>query len=262
MLESACHAGSCFVTLTYDDQNLPKGGNLDISHTQKWLKRLRKELSPEKIRYFLVGEYGDENQRPHYHAAIFGLDPVHVGLNDSTSGLVNKTWGKGHTYVGTLTKDSASYIAGYVTKKLTNKDDPYVQKILNGRSPEFARMSLGGRGKSGGIGFPAIQNIANAYDNSAALDTIVRDYDVASVLQHGKNKYPLGRYLKSKLRRALGYGYALQEDAFKVAQIQMQGVQKADEEAAQKINENLLAIRDQKIHNLVAKSKIKGTKSL
>lgn len=262
MLESAMHAGSCFVTLTYDEKNLPKEQNLEISHAQKWLKRLRKQLSPEKIRYFLVGEYGDETQRPHYHAAIFGLDPVYTGQASDTSQLINKTWGKGNTMVGTLTTQSASYIAGYVTKKLTNKNDPFVQKKLAGRNPEFARMSLGGKNKSGGIGAPAITSISDAYDNSTALDTIIQNHDVGSALRHGKNLYPLGRYLKSKLRKGLGYGSKLQADAFAIAQIKMQGLQKADVLLAKEINQNPFDIQKQKILNLEVKSKIKGIKSL
>lgn len=262
VLESAMHVGSCFVTLTYDEKNLPNGGNLEPTHSQKWLKRLRKELSPEKIRYFLVGEYGDESQRPHYHAAIFGLDPIHTQSFDSTSELINKTWGKGHTMVGTLTMESASYIAGYVTKKLTNKNDPYVSKKLAGRNPEFARMSLGGRTKSGGIGALAVGNIAAAYGDSAALDSIVDNFDVGSTLLHGRARYPLGRYLKSKLRKALGYGEKLCTDAFLAAQLKMQVLQKMDAEAAAKINQNVFDIQKQKILNLESKAAIKGMKSL
>lgn len=203
MLESAVHAGSCFVTLTYTKESIPKGETLDPSQTQLWLKRLRKELSPEKIRYFLVGEYGDKTSRPHYHAALFGLDQITGGGNDGRSGLVQKTWGLGHTFVGDLSPESASYIAGYVTKKMTNKND----ERLNGRYPEFARMSNGGgKSMSGGIGNPAVQSIADALSTSTVLDSIVKLNDVPGVLKYGKKAFPLGRYLKGVLREKMGFG--------------------------------------------------------
>jgi len=44
---------------------------------QLFIKRLRKEQDSRgssKIKYYLVGEYGDLTKRPHYHAAIFGED--------------------------------------------------------------------------------------------------------------------------------------------------------------------------------------------
>jgi len=130
--EQRSHEFSSFATLTYADEHLPRGQTVVPKHTQDWLKRLRDLLGPTRpIRYYLVGEYGDESQRPHYHAALFGLSH----LEHET---LARSWPMGHTLLGTLTKESAQYVAGYVTKKMTAPDDPR----LNGRHPEFARMSL------------------------------------------------------------------------------------------------------------------------
>jgi len=140
MLESYKHAENSFLTLTYDDEHLPARGSLDPSHTQKWLKRFRKAIAPRKVRFYLVGEYGDQSQRPHYHAALFGVGPDGIVVNNeycSVPDIVSRTWGKGHVMLGSLTSASAQYICGYVTKKMTSKFDPR----LNGRYPEFARMS-------------------------------------------------------------------------------------------------------------------------
>lgn len=77
---------SSFITLTYDEENLPFGGTLVKEHPQNFMKRLRWHLGPNKISHYYVGEYGSccpdheivncpmcgPIQRPHYHAIIFG----------------------------------------------------------------------------------------------------------------------------------------------------------------------------------------------
>ncbi|AZL82995.1 replication initiator protein [Apis mellifera associated microvirus 43] len=204
MLESRLHEHNTFVTLTYSDDHLPEGGSLAPRHTQIWLKKLRKHLEStafNKVRYYLVGEYGDKSQRPHYHVALFGYPSCARGRSSYTSrrtsccqhcDLIRDTWGYGQVYLGDLTTDSAQYIAGYVTKKMTAKDDPR----LNGRHPEFARMSL-----RPGIGADAVHDIASAL-LTFGLD--LTEADVPVSLRHGKKILPLGRYLRKKLRLALG----------------------------------------------------------
>lgn len=197
LLESLVSSDSSFVTLTYDDQHKPKGDSLDPSHPRNWLKRLRKVLSPQKIRYFLVGEYGSETQRPHYHIALFGVHPLVAGGTDGGSGLVQSTWNRGFTYTGELTSDSAMYIAGYCTKKMTSRKDPR----LNGRYPEFSRMSL-----RPGLGAHAVKDIARSLDTDAGLQHITDCGDVPYALNHARKSLPLGRYLRGLLREAIGFG--------------------------------------------------------
>lgn len=57
MLEASKHEQNCFITLTYNDANLPKEGVCKRS-AQLFMKRLRKSIEPLKVRYFLCGEYG------------------------------------------------------------------------------------------------------------------------------------------------------------------------------------------------------------
>lgn len=219
LLESVMHAGSSFVTLTYQDGNRPS--ELNVRTAQLFLKRLRR-LSNEKIRYFIVGEYGEKSFHPHYHAAIFGLDPITGGGSTGHSGLVHSAWcgpaceGKGgnqclgFTYTGDLSPQSASYIAGYVTKKLTVSDNEINKSwreknglLLNGRTPEFARMSL-----KPGIGAQFMDIVAAQFDSLSA-DYMESFADVPNVLRHAQKKMPIGRYLKSVLRQKLGYGRKL-----------------------------------------------------
>lgn len=132
--EASCHDGSIFTTLTYDDENLPGNGELVKKDLQDFLKRLRRDLEPRKVRYFGVGEYGDQYGRPHYHVLIFGLS-----IDDpATHALVSENWNKGRIHIGTVTYDSARYCADYIQKKLYGKaaDD-------DGRVQPFKIASLG-----------------------------------------------------------------------------------------------------------------------
>lgn len=111
-----------FLTLTYDDDHLCfkdviKYGvrpTLIKSDLQKFFKRLRKTLYPKKIKYYACGEYGEYHKRPHYHAIIFG-----VGIKDTK--MLNDLWNMGLVNCGTVTFDSARYVAGYIDKKYHGK---------------------------------------------------------------------------------------------------------------------------------------------
>jgi len=190
MLEARDHEFNSFATLTYDNEHLPVDGSLNPKHTQLWLKRLRSLLGPTRpLRYYLVGEYGDDTFRPHYHAALFGLSCVE-------NELLAQSWSMGNTLLGTLTDQSAQYIAGYVTKKMTNENDVR----LGGRYPEFARMSL-----RPGIGAGAVGPIADALNCAAGAASLALDGDVPTALNLGRKSLPLGRYLRRKLREELGF---------------------------------------------------------
>lgn len=115
----------CFLTLTYDDDHLPNDGSLNMRHWQLFVKRLRKRYP---FRFLACGEYGPKTHRPHYHALLFGLDFSHDRWRIATadpskvefrSPLLDETWGKGFTTLSPLTFATASYVAGYVSKKLT-----------------------------------------------------------------------------------------------------------------------------------------------
>lgn len=107
-VSSAAH----FITLTYDDDHLPRSdGDIPIvlrSDVQLFMKRLRKSISPYKIRYFLVAEYGTLTYRPHYHLILFNF-PVDCDLNQ----YLVSSWQKGHCHVGSVTGQSIHYVTKY-----------------------------------------------------------------------------------------------------------------------------------------------------
>lgn len=187
-LESLVHDQNAFVTLTYGPEHSPADGSLDPGHTQKWLKRLRKAVQPRKIRYYLAGEYGDLNGRPHYHAILFGLGPA-------DSNIVQSTWGMGHTLTVECNQFTIQYTCGYIVKKLTRAGDPR----LEGRYPEFARQS-----NRPGIGAPAVPVLAEAIATDAGYRELLTTRDVPTYLLVGGKKVPLGPYLRQKLREEIG----------------------------------------------------------
>jgi hypothetical protein len=95
------HDKACFITLTYNNENLPEDKSLDKKHFQKFMKRLRKHFEPRRISFYHCGEYGEVCSncgdsypvhnprhkkytgctsflktlgRPHYHAILYGVD--------------------------------------------------------------------------------------------------------------------------------------------------------------------------------------------
>lgn len=148
---------SLFLTLTYNKENLPDDLSVHRDHLQRYLKRLRKRLAPLQIRYYGVGEYGDKSWRPHYHLALFIVgannDSITHAIRDLIHDSITDSWNLGFVHIGRLTAQSAGYIAGYVTKKMTNKKDDR----LNGRNPEFSAMSL--KPGIGALAAPAIVDV-------------------------------------------------------------------------------------------------------
>lgn len=97
-----------FVTLTYKNENLKRSQGMPVlckDDIQKWLKRLRNNVS-EPFRYIVVGEYGTDTDRPHYHCLLFGLNTG----NELPQKLILRTWDLGHVSVGDVNIKSAKYV--------------------------------------------------------------------------------------------------------------------------------------------------------
>lgn len=195
LLESFTHEENCFVTLTYDEPNLPSEGVLPL-HLQAFMKRFRKALSDRNmppVRFFGCGEYGEKTIRPHYHLSLFGAGLAH-------GSLIQKSWNMGMVHLMEFNVNTAAYICGYVTKKMT-KTGP------EGKNPEFARMSL-----KPALGQPALAVIVNAIHTDPGAQDLIDTGDVPREIKMGNKSMPLGRTLRAKLREEIAMPEHMKEN--------------------------------------------------
>lgn len=189
MHEASLYERNCFVTLTYEDKYLPVRACLDYPAFQKFMKRLRKFAAPVRPRFYMCGEYGEENWRPHYHGCIFNFDfddkkylaKTESGEKLYTSDALSKLWPFGMSTVGSLTFESAAYTARYCVQKVTGQAAKahYAREDANGKyslPPEFNHMSL-----KPGIGRPFLEKYK--------LDIYPHDYVVVNGKECKPPKY-------------------------------------------------------------------------
>lgn len=191
LMEYQYNKDAWFLTLTYskwyEDHLKRDGVDLATGEYKKWLsldkrdlqlfmKRLRKRFSDQKLRFYAAGEYGEKNERPHFHLIIFGLklhtdkekfpdeqlvpcgrsetgnqyyrlkciedcwrDTDHLKLNKDAAAV-----GLDPDLLGFISIEPANYytfryVASYVTKKIGNR--PNLTYELEGRSPPFSVSS-------------------------------------------------------------------------------------------------------------------------
>jgi len=142
-----------------------------------FMKRLRKRFG-KGIRFYMCGEYGDINFRPHYHYCLFNLELSDLKHFKTSNGIplyssvaLDEVWTHGYTLSGAVTFQSAAYVARYIMKKINGEkaethyetSDPITGQIFK-RLPEFNSMS-----KAGGIG----KNWYNAYKTDVYPDDFV-----------------------------------------------------------------------------------------
>ncbi|WGL31373.1 replication initiator protein [Dipodfec virus UOA04_Rod_991] len=121
-----------FITLTYNDENLPLDGRVNKNDTDDFLKRFRKFISPYQVRYFLVSEYGEDFGRPHYHMLLFNF-PDCFNIRE----VLKKTWKKCDDFiwdiadsVGTVSSASINYVCKYCLSTL-DSDDPAEKTFMS-----------------------------------------------------------------------------------------------------------------------------------
>jgi hypothetical protein len=209
--EDKISQSSLFITLTYDTMFVPitqkKRMTLDRSdskgHLPKFFKRLRKahgHNDGQPLKYYAVGEYGGQSQRPHYHIILFNANIKLMVSNtdrlkleatnyDGQTEIIIKQWSNGlrknysplgHGTVGKCTPASVGYTLKYISKPKTipmyKGDD---------RKPEHSTMS-----KLLGINY--LTKSMTAWHKA---DILNRMY---CVVEDGK-KMSMPRYYKDKL---------------------------------------------------------------
>lgn len=173
--EKSC--SSYFITLTYDQKNIPRSKNgyrtLKKSDLQDFFKSLRYfdgKTAKVPIRYFACGEYGEMYQRPHYHVIVFNV------LNRSS---IEQAWTNGYIDYGTVTTKSIAYTLKYIDKnglqKKHSRDD---------RLPEFQTQSKG---------------IGLSYLTPDVIRYHLQNPDKNYCMDKIGNKYPLPRYYAKKI---------------------------------------------------------------
>lgn len=173
-LKSQNNKDSYFVTLTYDDEHLPKineytdsngvtwtenddnewNGILIPKHLETFIDSLRtheRRIGNKRFKYMACGEYGDKNKRPHYHIIFYGLElPLDSFYNSRISDkeiywqntVIEKYWKRGISNITEATWNNIAYVARYITKKLNGPEsEEYYAK--QGQIKEFFRVSKG-----------------------------------------------------------------------------------------------------------------------
>lgn len=143
------HENNCFITLTYNDENLGSP-SLEYRDFQLFCKRLRRKMGP--FRFYMCGEYGETFRRPHFHACLFGLffedrtwlRRLPSGFDLYRSPTLEGLWPFGYSSIGDVTFESAAYVSRYIVKKVTGNaaSGHYVSEDGEVLEPEFTHMSL------------------------------------------------------------------------------------------------------------------------
>ena len=199
MKEASKYEKNVMLTLTYDDEHLPKSkifnaetgelySTLKKEDVIKFMKRLRKKFG-EGIRFFECGEYGDEKEyvnwkgelkkgtkRPHYHIILFNFMPSDLVFYKWSIGEwssekyplfkskdMNKLWPFGFVDCNEVTKETCEYVARYTSKKLYG-DYAKEEYELKGREVPFLNMS-----RSPGIGFDYFENNREKFLNEEPM---------------------------------------------------------------------------------------------
>lgn len=168
--EASIFEENSFITLTYSDEHLDSS-QLQYRHFQLFVKRLRKKIFTDFIKgfglenwkllnkqqkkeqhdkisigIFVCGEYGELTKRPHWHAIIFNWQPRDLRkryTSDSghcvySSPTLDALWERGRTEVGSVSFDSAGYVARYAAKKLVHGNDGHQWEPISKKSSRHA----------------------------------------------------------------------------------------------------------------------------
>lgn len=122
-----------------------------------------------KIKYFAVGEYGFQKDRPHYHVIL---------LNSHEKFIVD-SWKHGNVHIGQVAQASIMYCLKYVMK------DGKIPKHKNDdRVPEYRRSSL---------------KLGENYLSKAIIDYHRKNPEKSYIIQEGGFKIAIPRYYRKKI---------------------------------------------------------------
>lgn len=150
--EAQLHDQNSFLTLTYETEPKTKSGTPTLRPRDftLFMKKLRKKRQ-QRISFFQAGEYGSLG-RPHHHCLVFncGFTDMYLWRKEGNHNLyrseeLEKLWKQGHAEIGSVTFESAGYVAGYTMKdpkdaENTRQHCEETNRITT-RVPEYRTMS-------------------------------------------------------------------------------------------------------------------------
>lgn len=171
-----------FVTWTYNTDSIPINEHGEVtlksSDIQDSIKRLRYYHSKPEIRreslrgakikdikYYICGEYGEDGDRPHYHAII---------INAFESDIV-KAWDKGIVDIDEANLNTVDYVVGYIQKEGLEKEN---------RDSKFSLMS---------------KKIGLSYLTDDVIKTHRNNPELSYLVSERGNKVKMPRYYKDKI---------------------------------------------------------------
>lgn len=166
--EAQMSKSSCFITLTFGFEStidnvfrlrqfkdLSRSKKFDEAYKRtvtlvrgdfsRFMKRLRKVVKDvygvDGLRFYAAGEYGDLNERPHYHCLLYNFDfpdkqyfATQNGCTYYTSEILSRAWGYGFVYISEFNYNTAAYTSRYVTKKINGN---LKEQWYQGKEPEY-----------------------------------------------------------------------------------------------------------------------------
>lgn len=170
-----------FITLTYNDESIPmiKKGlkyapTLKKRELQLYFKRIRKY--EKNLKYYAVGEYGSQTQRPHYHALVIGVEDnllIDKWVGEQGSEIEGQSLG--HIRIDRISDALIHYLTKYMINDEWDKENDI-------RIKPFAIMSKG---------------LGRAYINEAG--TYHKTARTFISLSPGGVKYCISRYHKERI---------------------------------------------------------------
>lgn len=113
-----------FLTLTYNDENLPEDGFCSKVELKKFLNNLNTSFGLS-MRYYACADYGSINNRAHYHAILLSTKKL-------TQNQVERIWKKGFVYLKPLADHNLRYVLRYtVKKKPFDRDEPGYFRLIS-----------------------------------------------------------------------------------------------------------------------------------
>lgn len=175
-LESLQWKNNYFVTLTYNDENIPKNGSLNPKHFTTFIKDLRANMrdngiQKEGIRFMGCGEYGEKTERPHYHIILFNCNlplesfynpRINKGNTYWQNKIIEEEWNYGISNISDVNWNTIAYTARYITKKINGKQS---EEHYQGKEKEFFRTSR----KPGIGGYYYQENAEKIYENDEII---------------------------------------------------------------------------------------------